>query len=61
MNKYIITLEVKSEKTLPEVIKPTWGAFLISAGEWEVIDARINNCVCTDQPPYKECLEHSGL
>lgn len=19
-----------------------------------------SKCVCTDQPPYKECLEHSG-
>ena len=60
MNKYLITLEVESEKTLSDVIKPCWGAFLISAGEWKVVTAQVNNCVCTNQAPYQECFEHSG-
>ena len=37
MSKYLITLEVESERTLKDVISPVWGAFMISANEWEII------------------------
>jgi hypothetical protein len=60
MNKYLITLEVESKETLTNVIKPCWGAFMINPNEWKVITAQVNNCLCTNEPPYKECLEHSG-
>lgn len=30
-----------------------------TAVKWHIKEGE-NKCVCTDQPPYKECLEHSG-
>lgn len=37
MSKYLITLEVESEHTLERLISPVWGAFMISANEWQII------------------------
>lgn len=37
MSKYLITLEVESERSLNDVTRPMWGAFMISANEWKVI------------------------
>ena len=38
MSKYLITLEVESERELDQLIKPSWGALIIGAeNTWEVI------------------------
>lgn len=39
MSRYLITLEVESERELKDLIKPTWGAFMINPDEWKVVDA----------------------
>ena len=38
MSKYLITLEVESERALADIVKPSWGALIIGAeNTWEVI------------------------
>lgn len=37
MSKYLITLEVESERSLDSLISPVWGAFMINPDEWKVI------------------------
>ena len=38
MSKYLITLEVESERTIDDLISPSWGALLIGANHnWQVI------------------------
>ncbi len=29
MSKYVVTLEIESERTMEELFKPAWGALLI--------------------------------
>lgn len=39
MSKYLITLEIESERSLENLIRPSWGALLIGAeNKWQVID-----------------------
>ena len=37
MSKYLVTLEIESERELDQLIKPVWGAFMINPDEWKVI------------------------
>ncbi len=38
MNKYVVTLEIESERTMEELFKPAWGALLIGAeNSWQVL------------------------
>lgn len=38
MSKYLITLEIESEKSLERLVEPSWGALLIGAeNKWQVI------------------------
>ena len=37
MSKYLVTLEIESERALADIIKPSWGAFMINPDEWKVI------------------------
>jgi hypothetical protein len=61
--KYIITLEVESEWSLEQLTRGQHGALVFGANHpWRVLEAREgeSKCVCTDEPPHKECSEHSG-
>jgi len=61
--KYLITLEVESEWSLEQLTRGQHGALVFGANHlWKVLEAKEveNKCLCTDEPPYKECLEHSG-
>jgi hypothetical protein len=41
MPKYTVTLEIESEKTIEQLVKPSWGALLIGAeNTWQVIETR---------------------
>jgi hypothetical protein len=61
--RYLITLEVESEWSLEQLTRGQHGALIFGANHpWRVLEAREgeSKCVCTDEPPYKECSEHSG-
>lgn len=61
-------LKVWVEENMPnaDVYEDMYGTLVIrtnlgvSMGGYLFERGQENECVCTDEPPYKECLEHSG-
>ena len=41
MPKYTVTLEIESERTVEDLLKPAWGALLIGAeNTWQVLETK---------------------
>jgi hypothetical protein len=54
------TVEADTAEKARQLLVNNFESYRASWQEITLVEEVENKCLCTDEPPYKECSEHSG-